>query len=479
MPLHLPPADEIALRQLAFEGVERALGQAGIDLTQEQIDAYVRHFVDGLEQRLTTPRLAKLYVNAITFVLPLLKGEVDAAELMLVEGLRVFYPKLYAGIRDNPDIFLNGQQQTYNAFAGNQQQPDKIDVLLQQGMPGATENERQKVRKGLLEALFPRLRMNYGAEWERTWASKQKICSGQYFRRYFTYGVPDGDVPDSTIRTLIGDLASADANGQKQILEGFGRRRAIPRLISKLRDAADAMGEDDARTLLIAIVRNANVLPRERTMAIGDTWMQGGILVSQLLRRLPAGNRRQEAAEEAAHAAEPLSFCYEYMRWISHSDEQPEERRVLSDEGEIAVRVILANRIRDANAQSPLYMACGRDVPSLYWLWGKQHGNQEVGEALLNRFRTSPSDLDAFLDCYVGEGWFVESGLPVRSDFRREQYDSVTAFVPSEFIVGNLMDRFGEELRSPSFHNDENMPIALRVAHQFVFIHNAVQEGQE
>jgi hypothetical protein len=417
-------------------------------------------------------------VNAVTFVLPLLKGEVDSAELMLVEGLRVFYPRLYAGIRDNPDLFLNGQQHAYNAFAGNQQQPDQIEVLLQQSMPGVTEKERLGVRKGLLEALFPRLRMNYGTEWERIWANKQKLCSGQYFQRYFSYGVPDGDVPDSTIRTLIGDLADADTGRKRQILETFGQRRAIPRLISKLRDAADAMSEDDARTLLTAIVRNAHVFPRERAMSIGDTWMQGGILASQLLRRLPAGNLRQEAAEEAARVAEPLNFCYEYMRWISHSADRPEERRVLADEGEVAVNAILADRIRDAEGHSPLYIKYGRDAPSLYWLWAKQKGNQAVGEVLLNRFRTSPGDVDAFLDCYVGEGWLIESGLPVRSDFRREQYDSISAYVPSDFIVVNLMDRFGEELRTPSFHNDNSMPIARRIAHQFVFIHNAVQQEQ-
>jgi hypothetical protein len=67
----------------------------------------------------------------------------------------------------------------------------------------------------------------------------------------------------------------------------------------------------------------------------------------------------------------------------------------------------------------------------------------------------------------------------VRSDFRREQYDSITALVPSDFIVVNLMDRFGDELRTPSFHNDDNMPIARRIAHQFVFIHNVVQDEQK
>ena len=59
VPLHLPPVDTVSLRLAAFEGVEAALSMAGIELKQAQVDAFIRHFVDGLEPRLSTPRVAK------------------------------------------------------------------------------------------------------------------------------------------------------------------------------------------------------------------------------------------------------------------------------------------------------------------------------------------------------------------------------------------------------------------------------------
>nr|BFE91587.1 hypothetical protein GCM10020185_21230 [Pseudomonas brassicacearum subsp. brassicacearum] len=96
----------MSLREIAFEGVEHALNQAGIVLDQRQVDVFCRHFVDGLEPKLETPRVAKLYTNALMFALPLVKGEVNIAEFMLVEGLRVLYPKLHTAIRDNADLFF-------------------------------------------------------------------------------------------------------------------------------------------------------------------------------------------------------------------------------------------------------------------------------------------------------------------------------------------------------------------------------------
>lgn len=63
VPLHLPPADVIELRKLAFDGVNDALSLSGVELAESQVQAFVRHFVDGLEPQLKTPRQAKLYGN--------------------------------------------------------------------------------------------------------------------------------------------------------------------------------------------------------------------------------------------------------------------------------------------------------------------------------------------------------------------------------------------------------------------------------
>jgi hypothetical protein len=44
----------------------------------------------------------------VTFALPLLEEEAHPVDLLLMEGIRVFYPKLYLAIRDNAKLFLGG-----------------------------------------------------------------------------------------------------------------------------------------------------------------------------------------------------------------------------------------------------------------------------------------------------------------------------------------------------------------------------------
>jgi len=51
VPLSLPVADRLSLRKFCFEGVDEAIKEAKAELTQEQVQAFVSHFIDGLEIR--------------------------------------------------------------------------------------------------------------------------------------------------------------------------------------------------------------------------------------------------------------------------------------------------------------------------------------------------------------------------------------------------------------------------------------------
>jgi hypothetical protein len=484
VPLHLPPADNVSLRQLAFEGAERALLEAEISLEQGRVDAFVRHFVDGLEPRLQTPRLAKLYANALGFALPLLKGEVDIVDLMLIEGIRVFYPKLYEAIRDQPDLFLRAPGRRRQLRV--EEQPLPLEVLLEKALPGMLREDWETVRDRLLERLFPRIgNMEYGGDWERIWAAQQRICSAQYFPRFFTYGVPNGDVPDAQVRSLIEDLPTLTQEAQRELLKGFEARRATPRLIKMLHNRAGNIGQDEAICLAEAIARNADLLPRERgPMVMLDSMRQAGMLIAELLRQVQM-ERRVEVVENLVQRAEPLRFAMECIRWCQHYPERPEEHRVLPDGSEARLNAILAQRISAANEENPLYLQQPKDAPDLYWLWSTAAGgSQAVRVALEARFLAVPEDVDAFLDTFVGEGWEIDSGLPVRSDFERRNFDSVSELIPSDFIVSNLRQRYGAELNDPQYHLSGEPSTARKFAHQFVFIHvnrerERVEEGVE
>lgn len=98
--------------------------------------------------------------------------------------------------------------------------------------------------------------------------------------------------------------------------------------------------------------------------------------------------------------------------------------------------------------------------------------------ALRRRFDLHPEEVDTYLDCHVGEGWEIESGLPVRGWFERRHFDDVERIVGAEYVMNNLVNRYGDELNSPQEYPPQEWPVARKVAHQFVLIYRHVQQSQ-
>lgn len=80
VPLNLPQVNRLALLEYCIKGIEEVLKDTNIQFSEEEFRYhFFDHFVDGLEIRLKTPRMAKRYMNALAFSLPILKGEVNGA----------------------------------------------------------------------------------------------------------------------------------------------------------------------------------------------------------------------------------------------------------------------------------------------------------------------------------------------------------------------------------------------------------------
>jgi hypothetical protein len=86
--------------------------------------------------------------------------------------------------------------------------------------------------------------MGYGNDWDPIWAQQQRICSHEYFQRYFTYSVPPGDIGDGEVARFLDALSGEglrDAHPDALIVE-FAERRAITKLVEKLRSREEILG---------------------------------------------------------------------------------------------------------------------------------------------------------------------------------------------------------------------------------------------
>jgi predicted KAP-like P-loop ATPase len=134
VPLKLPIAAKEDLRLLCFDQVNRTLDTAGIELLQEQAGEFVTGFDGGVAVRLTTPRAAKRYGNGLLFALPMLKGETNPVDLLLVEALRAFFPEVYDIVREHHVHFSGVEPERLGRGTGTARSAVVLKPILE-GMP--------------------------------------------------------------------------------------------------------------------------------------------------------------------------------------------------------------------------------------------------------------------------------------------------------------------------------------------------------
>lgn len=153
VPLHLPAVEKRVLREFCFQGVNEALEIAGIQLTEQQVQEFVRDFSGAFDDCLTTARKAKLYGNILMFSLPILQGEVNPVDLMLVEGIRVFCPSLYEVLRTNKPLFSGTFRD--NQYSNNDSEKKLIRTLIDDALSSGRNIDKEGFI-ALLKNMFPR-----------------------------------------------------------------------------------------------------------------------------------------------------------------------------------------------------------------------------------------------------------------------------------------------------------------------------------
>jgi len=475
VPLRLPAADRLALRKFFFDSVDEAIRESGIQLTEEQSQAFVIHFVYGIEPRLQTPRIAKCYRNVLGFSLPILKGRVNPVDLMLVEGVRVFYPKIYDAIRNNPDVFLAHK---LVSASGTEQKVKKRSLeIINRGLEGLTSDEAEAARY-TLKILFPRLcaifdDTYYGPEWDERWAREKRVASEEFFRRYFSYIIYDDDISDPELESMLIKLENQSVSKVCAIINHVVENKSPEKFILKLMRNEKKIPLATARNLAVAIARIGDNFPRpETSFSFTTAFSQAGILVGQLIRSVTEPTMRFELARTVIREGSPISFALECFKWMHTTDEKGEQNRLFSYEHEMDLAKLMIDRIKWFASECNLYASAPKDARGLLFFWLKWGFRNEVTDYVEATLAENPRNAVALMKCFLfGAGY--ELGITRKDEFCAEHYEMLERVASPDLIFAALEKIYGQELGSlHQFEKNEGSPDD-RIAYQFVSVHRS------
>ena len=487
IPLHLPSIEKQVLREFCFQGIDEAVRLAEIDLSQVQIQDFVNSFSYAFDDCLTTPRKAKLYGNILLFALPILKDEVNPVDLMLIEGIRVFCPLLYELLRTNKKLFTGTF--TSNIYSNNEQEKDHIKKIIDRTLDKA-QNINKESFIYLLKKLFPKLEAvygnrNYGSDWYENWNNAQRICSEHYFSRYFTYSIPRNDVSDKLIDKLIYKCENFNLsfdeseNPFNDILNTDNART----LIRKLRQRDVDLNEASSYSLAIAIAQKNQLFPNPDTLyRFLNPFAQAAMLISSLIQNQSINNREKLACD-CIDNSPSLDFKLEIFQWLIRKDDDKPEQEAFSNESINIIGKHLGNSIIEELGDTDITLVYPNLVSYIFYILNKYVNHNFANDYITKQILKDDLVLVRILESYVPTSWGMESGLPHKSNFEREQYNHLAEVLDTKIIIENLEKYFPSFFESieddfPRDYDDIKEKSTLFIK-QFIWLHKYITKEAE
>ena len=326
IPLELPKAQRSALETQCYDIINEILRTNNVEISKEDGELFVEKFNTHILPRLKTPRDSVRYGNALSFLIPMLKGEVNIVDLMLIEAVRIFYPDHYEFVKVNPQYFVEDYSSDI-IKSEEDQKGNRFEVVLKKLEENFSDDDKEHIRE-LLEYLFPVLQdakykkqtAKESSEREQSLYSLQRIGSRDYFERYFTYSVLKGEISDLEIGKILQEMTLQTLNEKLSRIEDLIDDSSLESFISKLEVRENAFDWERSNLVVRILFRLSGRLPKSENdwlgMLLPSTYSRVLILISKLLRRFEEKEDVIAFLKEVISTTSNIHFSHELLSWL-------------------------------------------------------------------------------------------------------------------------------------------------------------------
>lgn len=449
VPLKIPVAQPDALKQFCFELIDKSLNPNNINLDEKEARRFVSEFTDCILVKLDTPRLAVRYGNTLSFALPLLYGEVNIVDLMLIEAIKIFYPNFYEFIKLNPHYFIGGYSERFSLTKDNEK-IKQIKEHFENLTKNYTKRQENSIRS-LLEELFPKLKeafenYSYSSESDLDWFKNKRIASTKYFNRYFTYSVIKGEISDIAFQNMINSVTNQEDEQNINVIRELVSSSSPETFMHKIRSSEEDFSWETSIQLAKSISKCSNIFPSKTTdiftMGFGSPNSQAAIFIYQLIKKHTNKEEGFRLAEELHKEAQPFEFACELNKWFRSGE--TEELKVFNSQQYIDLGKSLLNRAQKEADGIPIFIKFPENSSFIYSIWAETDKEELINYAsiLLDK---NPEYSIRLLSAFTPVIRSSAQPEPYQGNFSKEQFDYFTSMFDKEVIREHLLKIYKEE----------------------------------
>jgi len=240
------------------------------------------------------------------------REECNFMDLLVIESFKVSLPKYYNHIRSNKDIYLHNFLDKQDHYSPSRKATlNQINPFVRN-----LSTPVQNAVQALTRRLFPHFICSepsdaklFGSE---VLLIQKKICSPDYFDRYFAFSIQDDDFPDSLFHKFY--LQSQNHSEEtliSQILDDF-KKYSIENVAFKIVTHRSAIHEESAKKMIVAICRISDRFSQPKGFDFGTPFSFLALSVVTMIKSLDVKVSFQ-IAKKAIESSTSLFFAAELI----------------------------------------------------------------------------------------------------------------------------------------------------------------------
>lgn len=293
------------------------------------------------------------YVNLLGFSYARLRDTVNPVDFFALTAIEVFMPAIYAGIRENKDLFTDLLD---NVYVLDKEEISKDKIRCDEILAREKKLPRE-ILLTLLMQLFPRIRHLYQPDLafyhsDVIARDLRRICSPDLFDAYFRLSMQAPVLPISEFETIL--ALSHDKNAFDQALTRLNQDNRILQFLDQLDSFQfSSVAHEQIQAIVSALLDNGDLFPQGIVGPLClDTPLRIHRIIHALLQRIDRTEERFIILQNAiAHATKSIYILiselqHQALEHLHESDTfMPLEFRDLNPEQLESLQKLAASRI--------------------------------------------------------------------------------------------------------------------------------------
>lgn len=420
-------------------------------------DRWKMAYHDYLYEELRTPRQIIRIANAFKWRYENFSNSINSTDLLLIEAIKVFNPKLYEVIRTKK-IFFTSHIKIFKDFDDSKEPRDNLEKIIK----SIISNQDRRSIELILCNLFPKIKTILQGFKETEveisrWDYDKRICSRYHFNKYFNINLNDHS--DDFFKELFNHTISKE-NFTKKLAEISEQSVFFDRLFSQIKTGKTLRNNEsimlslitDSNQFLVKDSESYNTKDPDLTLD-SMTWIIW--IIIEIMHQLSAEKIYpilESSFEKSSSIEVPLEilFYLSYEHGKYFSDRTPrklrEDKREFLNYNQFAsLEKIIHKKIQDFADNDSLLNE--RGLGQLLYRWKEITGNFEEPRQWVKKISFDRKKTIKLLETFIIKNYADTSKK------RLERFKKVD--IENFFTLENLFRNIAQFLDNPSIPNEE------------------------